>query len=987
MRSAGSTTVVSQAYHPVRLYGTHQSLRTSVKSLPSASGSRVPGQPQAHLGLRCRRRAKARPHTPSKGKRAQTDSDHRAQRDQTNNPASGMHNDEPADDTGSSGDYDLVQDPQEHSQEPPVSPQTEMLGLGEGGDTPGRETPPSPVDLDSQHTLDHESELGDPDKLDDEGSQLDDNDAGPEAHPDDVPGGLYDWSPDDIVPRLESLRVSVEFIKGLEGASLDNNPVPDEVREWLRSPPTTFPHINDDLRMCLGIFLETVNGSQASYDGVCQFIKQRYPDAQTLTYDQMKRRLAELTGVIPLMTDMCNDSCVAFTGPYSDLRACPECSTPRFETVSRGSKRVTVPRKQALTIPIGPQIQAQYRSREGAWNMGHRRRVMEPLLAKLNAGGSIDAYEDVYCSSILLDAARRGDLKPDDTLLMLSIDGAQLYQSKQSDCWIYIWVLLDLAPDLRYKKKYVLPGGFIPGPKKPKNLDSFVYTGLHHLSAIQRDGLRVWDCATGRVFTSRPFFFLGTTDGPGLAALHGQVGHHGIYGCREYCGLKGRHKPGGPHYYPALLKPTNYDLAGCDHDDVDIFSLPSASRCLYSQNLNKLVACCTDAQFKLERKETGLCKPSIFLGLPLTHSSGLPGCLAIDHMHIIAINLPDLLIGLWRGTIDCDKKDSKVLWDWLVLVGDVWKSHGQDIARCRPYLPGSFDCPPWNPAEKISSGYKAWEFLVYVFGYCPALLYDILPRKYWQNFCKLVSAVRLLQQRTITASQLQRAHLLVLEFTEEYEAIYYRRMVSRLHFCRQSIHGLLHLAQDVACLGPGVYSSQWTLERTIGNLGQEIKQPSNLYVNLANCGLRRSQLSALHAIIPDLQPDDLGLPRGAADLGDGYVLLRARDETCVTLTGQRATAICSFLLAELGQDRFPTDWEPRYIRWARLRLPNLQIARCAWKETSRASSAESVRHSRNVKVGRIALLQVAASDPFPVYMGGKRSHRRSAILLPERSLW
>jgi hypothetical protein len=72
---------------------------------------------------------------------------------------------------------------------------------------------------------------------------------------------------------------------------------------------------------------------------------------------------------------------------------------------------------------------------------------------------------------------------------MLLIDSTQLYESKQSDCWIYIWVLLDLAPDLRYKKKYVLPGGFIPGPKKPKNMDSFVYTGLHHLSALQKDGL------------------------------------------------------------------------------------------------------------------------------------------------------------------------------------------------------------------------------------------------------------------------------------------------------------------------------------------------------------------------------------------------------------------------------------------------------------------------------------------------------------------
>jgi len=142
-------------------------------------------------------------------------------------------------------------------------------------------------------------------------------------------------------------------------------------------------------------------------------------------------------------------------------------------------------------------------------------------------------------------------------------------------------------------------------------------------------------------------------------------------------------------------------------------------------------------------------------------------------MHIIAINIPDLLISLWCGTIDCDKNNSKGLWDWVVLIGDTWKSHSQDVACCHPYLPGSFDCPPRNPTEKISSGYKAWEFLIYLFGLCPALLYNVLPWLYWSNFCKLVSAVQLLQQRAISASQVEDAHRLVLDFTEEYKAIYY----------------------------------------------------------------------------------------------------------------------------------------------------------------------------------------------------------------------
>ncbi|KAJ6528077.1 hypothetical protein B0H19DRAFT_1195027 [Mycena capillaripes] len=55
-------------------------------------------------------------------------------------------------------------------------------------------------------------------------------------------------------------------------------------------------------------------------------------------------------------------------------------------------------------------------------------------------------------------------------------------------------------------------------------------------------------------------------------------------------------------------------------------------------------------------------------------------------------------------------------------------------SRCRPDLlhpwviPGSFDRPPRNPAEKINSGYKAWERLLYVYGAGPALLYGNIDR-------------------------------------------------------------------------------------------------------------------------------------------------------------------------------------------------------------------------------------------------------------------
>ena len=159
---------------------------------------------------------------------------------------------------------------------------------------------------------------------------------------------------------------------------------------------------------------------------------------------------------------------------------------------------------------------------------------------------------------------------------MFSIDGAQLYAKKASACWIYIWVLFNLSPDRRYKKKHVFIGGFIPGPNNPKNLDSFLFPGLAHLSAIQKEGLRLWDSALQREITSRVFLALLAADGPGMMHITGFVGYHGKHGCCLYCGLPGRREPQGKHYFPALLKPVDYDIAGCLHEDVDIENLLQA---------------------------------------------------------------------------------------------------------------------------------------------------------------------------------------------------------------------------------------------------------------------------------------------------------------------------------------------------------------------------------------------------------------------------
>ncbi len=156
-------------------------------------------------------------------------------------------------------------------------------------------------------------------------------------------------------------------------------------------------------------------------------------------------------------------------------------------------------------------------------------RILEELLE--NAGIKKSVYCDFFDGSDYLSAVLENKICIGDMVLMMSINGAQLYCMKSSDCWIYIWIILNLAPDKQYQKCYILPGGFIPGPNKPKNLDSFTFPGLHHLAVIQKFGLKIWDAFDHTIFESHPFLALMTANGPAMAAINGCVGHHGKYGC------------------------------------------------------------------------------------------------------------------------------------------------------------------------------------------------------------------------------------------------------------------------------------------------------------------------------------------------------------------------------------------------------------------------------------------------------------------------
>ncbi|KAH8987488.1 hypothetical protein EDB86DRAFT_2808890, partial [Lactarius hatsudake] len=149
---------------------------------------------------------------------------------------------------------------------------------------------------------------------------------------------------------------------------------------------------------------------------------------------------------------MCPDSCIAYTGPYGDLDSCPRCHISRYHPDSRRA------RKRFSTVPIGPVIQAFYGSHEIAEQMHYlERKLAENLEAARLGERGLPMYDDTACGRDLLDAWNTGRFRRSDVALQLSIDGVQLRPDQPSEAWVFIWVIHNLPPDVRYKKAFVIP--------------------------------------------------------------------------------------------------------------------------------------------------------------------------------------------------------------------------------------------------------------------------------------------------------------------------------------------------------------------------------------------------------------------------------------------------------------------------------------------------------------------------------------------------
>ena len=136
---------------------------------------------------------------------------------------------------------------------------------------------------------------------------------------------------------IDELKKTAQFIDALRGATLEQSNMRQDDIDRLRAAELdpgldiTDKHFIKALRA----FVSTTNASQATYNNFRSGMMECYPDDPFLSLDQIRRRVEQLSGVVPISYDMCPDTCVGFTGPLADRDCCPLCGKDRYRSGTR----------------------------------------------------------------------------------------------------------------------------------------------------------------------------------------------------------------------------------------------------------------------------------------------------------------------------------------------------------------------------------------------------------------------------------------------------------------------------------------------------------------------------------------------------------------------------------------------------------------------------------------------------------------------------
>ena len=81
-----------------------------------------------------------------------------------------------------------------------------------------------------------------------------------------------------------------------------------------------------------------------------------------------------------------------------------------------------------------------------------------------------------------------------DIALLGSVDKFQLFRQKCDDCWVVLFINANLPPEQWVKKDNLLIASIIPGPKAPKEFNSFMKPIIDELCLLEGKSSNSFKC-------------------------------------------------------------------------------------------------------------------------------------------------------------------------------------------------------------------------------------------------------------------------------------------------------------------------------------------------------------------------------------------------------------------------------------------------------------------------------------------------------------
>lgn len=283
----------------------------------------------------------------------------------------------------------------------------------------------------------------------------------------------------------------------------------------------------------------------------------------------MKKWLNRHSGVTSVKYHCCVNSCVAYTGNLRNRNTCPYCSEPRYEQDEK-------PRKTYTYLPLIPRLVTQYtnfdRSKEFRYRATFPAQREREKCADVDRTAEImQIYSDIFDGTHYKELVDKGLFQDErDIALGFASDGFQLFQNNHHDCWPILMFNYNIPPQQRVEKRNLILCGIMPGPRQPKDLDTFLQPLLEELLQLQ-DGIDCFDGFRKDNFQLRAHLLPICGDMPAIAKIGGLKGHNSMCPCR-YCEIRGIRPAKSTHYYYPLNKPRD----GQDHNrpDIDPYALP-----------------------------------------------------------------------------------------------------------------------------------------------------------------------------------------------------------------------------------------------------------------------------------------------------------------------------------------------------------------------------------------------------------------------------